>query len=104
MFFDPCAFTLPEPGTIGNVGRGTVYGPSIVVTDISLQREFTIVNEWKLQFRTELFNLFNHVNYRTPNASSMVVFTGRGYNPGVGRYVSPSTTARQIQFALRLSL
>jgi hypothetical protein len=34
----------------------------------------------------------------------MVIFTGRGFNPGVGRYVSPSTTARQIQFALRLSL
>jgi hypothetical protein len=104
MFFDPCAFTIPEPGTIGNVGRGTVYGPSIVVMDISLQREFTVFNEWKLQFRTEMFNLFNHVNYRTPNASSMVVFTGRGFNSGVGRYVSPSTTSRQIQFALRLSL
>ncbi len=102
-FFDPCAFSIPEPGTIGNVGRGTIYGPSLVNLDVSLQRDFSLGGPRKLQFRTEFFNLANHVNYRTPTASSMIVFTGRGYNPGLGRYVSPATTARQIQFALRLS-
>src|SRR5439155_1322833 len=29
MYFDPCAFALPEPGTYGNLGRNTVIGPGL---------------------------------------------------------------------------
>jgi hypothetical protein len=104
LFFDPCVFTLPEAGTIGNLGRATVYGPSTVNVDVSLQKEFSLGNDRRLQFRSEFFNLANHTNFRTPTASSMVVYTGGGrFNPGLGRFVSLATASRQIQFALRLS-
>jgi hypothetical protein len=104
QFYDPCAFSLPDPGTIGNVGRATLTGPSVVNMDISLQREFSLGNDRRLQFRSEFFNIANHANFRTPSASSMVVFTGGGrLNPAVARFVSSATTSRQIQFALRLS-
>jgi hypothetical protein len=104
LFYDPCVFALPEAGTIGNLGRGTVYGPSTVNVDVSLQKEFSLGNDRRLQFRSEFFNLANHTNFRTPTASSMVVYTGGGrFNPGLGRFVSLATASRQIQFALRLS-
>jgi len=104
LFYDPCVFTVPPAGTIGNLGRNTLTGPSLVNLDISLQRDFPLGGDRRLQFRTEIFNVANHTNFRTPTANSMQVFTGGGrYNTGVGLYVNTSTTSRQIQFALRLS-
>ncbi len=104
LFFDPCVFSVPEAGTIGNLGRNTLLGPSVFNIDVSLQREFKIGNNHPLQFRTEFFNLLNHPTFRTPAAGSVLVFTGSGrFNPTASTYTSTATTARQVQFALRLS-
>jgi hypothetical protein len=104
LFFDPCVFTVPTPGTVGNLGRATLTGPNTVNVDVSLQRDFPLGGDRRLQFRAEFFNVFNHTNFRTPTANSMQIFTGSGrFNPGVGRFVNTATTSRQIQFALRLS-
>jgi len=104
LFFDPCAFSVPEAGTIGNLGRNTLIGPSVFNVDISLQREFKIGSNHPLQFRAEFFNLMNHPTFRTPAGGSVQVFTGSGrFNPTAWTYTSTATTARQVQFALRLS-
>jgi len=104
LFFDPCVLSVPEAGTIGNLGRNTLLGPSVFNIDVSLQREFKIGNNHPLQFRTEFFNLLNHPTFRTPAAGSVQVFTGSGrFNPTAWTYTSTATTARQVQFALRLS-
>jgi hypothetical protein len=66
--------------------------------DLSLQKEFVLGGERRLQFRAEFFNLPNHSNFAPPPASS------RTLSPAAGRLLPPTiTTARQIQFALRLS-
>lgn len=104
ILFDPCAFSVPEPGTLGNVGRNTVFGSSVFTTDMSLQREFSLGNSRRLQFRAELFNVMNQTNLRPPGASGTVVFTGPGrFNAQAGHYFGTAATSRQIQFALRLS-
>ncbi len=104
LFFDPCVFSVPEAGTIGNVGRNTLIGPPVFKCDVSLQREFKIGNNHPLQFRTEFFNLMNHPTFRAPAVGSVQVFTGSGrFNPTAWTYTSTATTARQVQFALRLS-
>jgi hypothetical protein len=104
LFFDPCAFSVPEAGTIGNLGRNTVIGPSVFNVDVSLQREFKIGSNHPLQFRAEFFNLMNHPTFRTPAVGSVLVFTGSGsFNPTAWQYTATATTSRQIQFALRLS-
>src|SRR5438309_937135 len=82
LFFDPCVFSVPEAGTIGNLGRNTLIGPSVFNVDVSFQREFKIGNNHPLQFRTEFFNLMNHPTFRTPGVGSVQVFTGSGrFNP-----------------------
>src|SRR3989449_1020773 len=104
LVFDPCVFSVPEAGTIGNLGRNTLLGPSVFNIDVSLQREFKIGNNHPLQFRTEFFNLLNHPTFRTPAAGSVLVFTGSGrFKPTASTYTSTATTPRQVPFSVRLS-
>jgi hypothetical protein len=102
-WFDPNAFTLPIPGTFGNVSRGAFRGPGLVDVDTSFFKRFRISEQWTLQFRTEMFNILNHPNFAYPN---QVVFTGNSssysYSPSAGAITATSTTSRQIQFALKL--
>ncbi len=102
QYFDPSVYSVPEPGTLGNVGRNTVIGPSVFNVDVSLQREFVLDAKRRLQFRAEFFNLPNHANFGLAQA---IVFSGASGrpNPTAGRIRSTVTTARQIQFALRFS-
>ncbi|OFW04497.1 MAG: hypothetical protein A3G20_04625 [Acidobacteria bacterium RIFCSPLOWO2_12_FULL_59_11] len=102
LYFDPCVFSVPPPGTLGNVGRNTLLAPSILSVDVSLQREFLLDSKRRLQFRADLFNLPNHPNFVGP---SSVVFSGEAGDrtSTAGRISRPATTSRQIQFALRLS-
>jgi len=105
LFFDPCGFENPDPGTLGNLGRNTVIGPAILSTDISLQKEFSIDTKRRMQFRAELFNLFNHPNFNRPSGNTAVVFSGGAgrRNASAGRMTDTATTARQLQFAMRFS-
>ena len=105
LYYDPCAFELPPPGTIGNLGRNTLIAPSVFNLDVSFQREFLLDAKRRLQFRADFFNLPNRTNFNRSVKSSAVVFTGNsgGRNSTAGRLGSTATTSRQIQFALRFS-
>lgn len=99
QWFDPTAFTLPTPGTIGNEGRNQFFGPTLRQDDIALMRNFTF-EKYTLQFRFEAFNVFNHPNFSDPNSG---VFTdGAGdLDPTSGLITSTVTTSRQLQLAVR---
>jgi hypothetical protein len=101
QYFSPLAFIQPFAETYGNVGRNILQGPSLVETDLSLAKRFSI-SEWiGLQFRAEAFNLFNHTNLNTPNPVVYSAATG-GPSPTAGVITSTATTSRQIQFGLKL--
>ena len=106
----PPPSSLPPPGTWGNVGRGVYYGPGLANLDLSLFKNTAITERISLQFRAEAFNLLNHANYGTPNAT---VFTGTtidpvtkltvpAVNPSAGLITSTATFSRQIQLGLKL--
>ena len=104
LFFDPCVFAVPEAGTLGNLGRNTLIGASVLGMDVSLQRDFSLGGSRRIQFRAEFFNLLNHPNFRTPSSDTIRVFTGSGrFNATAWRYTGTATTSRQTQFALRFS-
>jgi hypothetical protein len=94
-WFDPTAFGTPAPYTYGNLGRDTLFGPGRVNFDSSLFKDFQIHEGWKMQFRAESFNMFNHPQFGQPNASignsAAGVISGTVGNP------------RQMQLALRLA-
>jgi hypothetical protein len=102
LYFDPCAYAFPATFELGNLGRNTLIGPSLVKWDFSLAKNFSLTELWKLQFRSEFFNLFNHANFSGPAASA---FTATGGRQGTAGVISRTLVGnqRQIQFALRLT-
>lgn len=101
-------FVQPATGTIGNEHILQLFGPHQTRFDLSLFKDFQINEQFRLQFRTEVFNLFNHVNFGNPNAS--IAFNGdgsvnlTGTHSTTGQITSTNATwnQREIQFALKL--
>jgi len=99
QWFNPKAFILPIAGTYGNLGRGAYSGPGLADVDGSLFKTTAITERTKLQFRAEVFNVLNHANFGTPNAT---VFSNGAISPSAGLITATATTSRQIQFGLKL--
>jgi hypothetical protein len=109
-FFNAAAFVNPNlvpPGTYGNSGRGILSGPGFANTDFSVLRNFPFTERLRLQFRAEMFNVFNQVNFSLPNSyANTAVVTSNGTLANGGTFgqiqSTVSGTGRQIQFALKL--
>lgn len=65
-FLNPAAFTIPQPGTYGNLGRNALFGPVFHQFDLTLQKRFRITEGTNVEFRTEVYNLFNKANFANP--------------------------------------
>jgi hypothetical protein len=89
------AYQVTATGVVGDSGRNTLRGPHTNVFDFSLVRDFPIKESLKLQFRWEVFNLFNAVLFGQPNNN---VTSG-----AAGQITTLSGDPRVMQFALRLS-
>lgn len=89
------AWGTPAIYTFGNGGRNILYGPGRTNVDFSVFKNFAITERFRLQFRTEVFNLFNHAQFDLPNPSIG--------NPNAGVIAGIVGTPRQFQFALRLT-
>jgi len=95
LWFNPAAFVVAPPLEFGNAGKGMIQGPNLIDLDAAVLRNFRLSDRFNLEFRAEAFNLANHANFADPNP-----FVDE---PSVvGSITSTSTTARQLQFALKL--
>ena len=101
---NPAGFSLPAPGTLGNLQRDFLAGPGTVTTNFSVIKETPIREQFRVQFRAEFFNLFNHANFALPNPNVFVQTANGGGapNPTFGKVTATTTASRQIQFALKL--
>ena len=90
------AFALPAPFTFGNAGRNLLYGPGLVNADFSIFKDFPIKERAKFQFRTEMFNIFNHPNFANPG--NPAVWSTASF----GNITSTTTNNRDIQFGAKL--
>jgi len=75
-WFDNTAYSVPAAGTQGTAGRNTVRGPGTQQVNLSLSKRFPI-GRARAEFRAEVFNVFNHDNFGTPdsNISNLTVGT-----------------------------
>jgi hypothetical protein len=87
-------FTNPGVGSFGTcaVQLGGLRGPHYTDVDLSIHKDFSITERFKLQFRTDFINAFNHVQANAPNM-------GLGSTMG---QVTSAQPPRNIQFALKL--
>jgi hypothetical protein len=87
-------FTNPAAGTFGNCAPqlAGLRSPHYSNVDIGLAKDFQITERFKLQFRTDFINAFNHVQYNAPNM---------GLGAGMGQ-ITGAQSPRNIQFALKL--
>jgi hypothetical protein len=91
----------------GNAGRNILIGPGLVETDFSVFKNnyFRKISEnFNVQFRAEMFNIFNRPNFAPPvTPDNTDIFLGDGTPTGVaGKLTRTSTTAREIQFAIKV--
>jgi hypothetical protein len=133
LILNPAAFTTPQPGTFGNVPRNALRGPNFKQFDLVLNKRFKFSETTNLEFRTEVFNLFNRTNFDIPGsrlnlALPSVSFANGFYTISTTNVAQPGQaytqaaaggtfgllrqtvvrdvglgTSRQIQFALRLN-
>ncbi|HWP84345.1 MAG TPA: carboxypeptidase regulatory-like domain-containing protein [Terriglobia bacterium] len=109
-WFDPAAFRLQPAGFYGNVARNALNGPGFANVDASLSKTFVLREPHQLEFRADLFNLFNHPNFATPRSPTgaqtsggVIVFPDASGVPSgsAGQIFSTVSDSRQIQFSLR---
>ncbi len=95
FYFDPTpgtTFIAPPDDQYGNSSPTIVRGPGRNNWDMSLFKNFAIREKYNLQFRSEFFNVWNHVNFRNPNMTA----NDRNYAT-----ISDAGPPRLIQFALK---
>jgi hypothetical protein len=111
LWFNPTCFTPQAFGTLGNFGREGLYGPGLTSVDMALLKTTKLTERVTLQFRAELFNIFNHTNLSLPVASvftgtanpTNTLFSGINYNTATaGQILTAAVPSREIQFGLKL--
>jgi hypothetical protein len=79
FFLNPAAFTFPQPGQFGNLGRYALHGPGLSQLDFTIHKRFAIDEFRNVEFRAEFYNILNHANFANPPA---VLATGLGTATG----------------------
>jgi Carboxypeptidase regulatory-like domain/TonB dependent receptor len=91
-WFNTNAFAHAATGQFGDVGRNTMDGPAFQQWDFSAIKTIPIHESMNLQFRAEIFNIFNNVNFELPNNDIN--------SPGFGQIVA-AQPGRIVQLALK---
>jgi hypothetical protein len=101
-WFDTSAFAAPTtPAThFGSLGRNVVIGPGFHNVDFSVLKNTNITESLRVQFRTEIFDLFNHANFGQPGRVLGTPTFGQITNTRFA--TGDSGSSRQLQFALKL--
>jgi hypothetical protein len=86
----------------GSLGRNVIIGPGFSNTDFSLLKTTRITESVKVQFRGEVFDLFNHANFGQPGRVAQVGSTTFGVITNTRFPTGDSGSSRQVQFALKL--
>lgn len=66
QWFDKDAFTIPGPYLYGTSGRNILRGPAFFTGDWALSKTFTFTERTRLEFRWEMYNVFNTTNLNNP--------------------------------------
>jgi outer membrane receptor protein involved in Fe transport len=66
---NPAAFSIPQPGQFGDLARNALRGPGFHQFDLIFNKRFALTESTNLEFRTEIFNIFNNTNFALPSST-----------------------------------
>jgi hypothetical protein len=92
-YFNTSCFSVTPLGTFGNSGRNVVQVPGLNNWDISFGKETVVTERARVQFRGEMFNIFNHPQFQTPDLTAGDVTFGE---------ITTAYAPRIVQLALKL--
>jgi len=98
-----------NPAPTGNLGRNTLRSPGIANFDVNVQKQFLLTERFRLELRTEFYNIFNHPQFGTPSVSPFSP-AEQGISASVatsaaGRFLVPNFAdggGRVIRYQLKL--
>jgi hypothetical protein len=95
LTFDPNQFTntTVTPGTIGNAPRSICCQPGIANWDMGFYKGFQLKERLQMQFRAELYNIWNHAQFYSVDGN-----ISDGPTFGLAQKVRDPRT---VQFALK---
>ncbi len=96
QLLNPAAFSIPTPGSFGDLSRNALRGPNFKQVDLVLNKRVHLSEKVRMEFRAEVFNIFNFTNFAVPsstlnNALPSVTFTS-GTGGGGSFYTIPTGT------------
>ncbi|HEY8459078.1 MAG TPA: carboxypeptidase regulatory-like domain-containing protein, partial [Blastocatellia bacterium] len=94
QWFNTAAFVNPPNSRRGTAGVGVIEGPGRHLWDLSLRKQFSLTERFKLQFQGDFFNAWNIVNLNNPDTNA---------NSGSYGAINGAAPARNIQLGLRLT-
>ena len=107
-WFNPLAYAPPADGTFGNSGRSPFRQPGFYKWDITVSKNFQPANAVRVQFRIDLINAFNQVNWASDpvvtgldNTCTTSVTTCQVSTDRFGQLIA-ARAAREIQLGLKV--
>lgn len=100
-YFNTAAFAEPSLGSYGNAGTSSYRGPGEEDLDMAAIKKFPIRDRASVQFRWEVYNLFNHPNWTSINNTATYNLQHQQINQQFGQ-ATADLGPRVMQVALRV--
>ncbi len=99
--FDPSAFRVPEPGRFGNSAMNVIEGQGVNLHHLTLSKQFTIAERFKLVYTGAISNLANTPHFLGMRTNISVAGAGQLTSLG-GRLAPERSSHRHANLQLRL--
>jgi hypothetical protein len=103
LWYDPCAFTIPQIGTLGNAPRNGFRLPGYSRVDLSFMKLIPIRGSVRTELRVDVFNAFNRVNLGIPERTVYGALANVEDPLGTAGRITSADAAREAQLSVRLS-
>jgi hypothetical protein len=105
LFFCPSSFQGSALGQEGNANRRFFHGPGVNNWDFAILKNTQLTERFVLQFRGELFNIFNHAQFIAPSAIGLSSFDPVSHVSNTGSFgsISVAHDPRIAQLSLKLN-
>jgi hypothetical protein len=86
---------------VGNARGDEIIGPGYLNWDLTFAKNVPFAGSRRVQFRAELYNAFNNVQFSTVNTAAIFNAAGQQTNAEFGQYTA-ARDARRIQLTIRV--